>query len=396
VDAELLRREPWRQLLILFSIVTMLALLGCTGKTVSDADVAPVGTETGIRIKGVDFDSTIYRTGVNGDNWCMTWADDGHLYTSCDDGSGWKPRTEVRYNNRVWRITGGPEKIDADFLPGFPEYLMPDEWYGYGIVSVDGTLYNFITCSNSNRFRDPFNGVKLISSTDHGDTWFRHDGQDASVNPKEKSPEAMFFWREGDEYAFSEIAFLQCGQDNTQAKDNYVYLYSPNGQFDKRHLNLARVPKDQIRNREAYEYYMSMDAGGLPVWTPELHKRGSIHEFPEGYGWYSWLPGVVYNAPLDLYIMASGGTGKNGSGMHELPASLGLYYAQYPWGPWKQFFYTDEWVADNPDNRLYQPKLSPKWISDDGREMYLIFSDASDHWGYQYKWNQQKITLNIE
>lgn len=151
-----------------------------------------------MRIKGVVFDATIYRTGVNGDNWSMTWSDGGHIYTSCDDGSGWKPREKVRYNNRVWRITGGPEQIDAEFLPGFPDYLMPDKWYGYGMVSVDGILYNFITCATANRFRWPFNGVKLIYSPNHGSTWFRHDGQDANIDPKDKSSEAMFFWQEGD------------------------------------------------------------------------------------------------------------------------------------------------------------------------------------------------------
>jgi Domain of unknown function (DUF4185) len=382
--------------LILLFVFSATGALAGTPETPKVERVKPLNVDPFIRITGAVFDSTIYRTGVNGDNWCMTWSDDGHIYTSCDDGSGWKPREEVRYNNRVWRITGGPEKIDAEFLPGFPDYLMPDEWYGYGIVSVDGILYNFITCANANRFRQPFNGVKLIYSPDHGNTWFRHDGQGASIDPKDKSQEGMFFWQEGKEYAFSEIAFLQYGQDNTLTKDNYVYLYSPNGQLDKRHLNLARVPKDQIRNRDAYEYFINLDADQNPVWTRDIQKRGWIHEFPEGYGWYSWLPSVVYNAPLDLYIMVGGGTGKDGSGMHQLPASLGLYYAEFPWGPWKQFFYTEDWVADNPDNRLYQPKLSPKWISDDGREMYLIFSDASDHWGYQYKWNQQRITLILE
>jgi hypothetical protein len=81
--------------------------------------------------------------------------------------------------------------------------------------------------------------------------------------------------------------------------------------------------------------------------------------------------------------------------MHELPASLGFWYSRAPWGPWHQIFYTEDWVADKPTNRLYQPKLSPKWISDDGRRMVLIFSDASDGHGYQYRWNQQEITLVI-
>ncbi len=36
----------------------------------------------------VVFDpETLTRSGTRGDNWCITWADDGHQYTSMDDGS---------------------------------------------------------------------------------------------------------------------------------------------------------------------------------------------------------------------------------------------------------------------------------------------------------------------
>ena len=49
-------------------------------------------------------------------------------------------------------------------------------------------------------------------------------------------------------------------------------------------------------------------------------------------------------------------------------------------------------------NRTYQPKLSPKWISEDGRKMVLIWSDAMmneegrSH-TINYLWNQMEITL---
>ncbi len=40
------------------------------------------------------------------------------------------------------------------------------------------------------------------------------------------------------------------------------------------------------------------------------------------------------------------------------------------------FHYEDYWIVDNEKNRTYQPKLSPKWISEDGTQMVLIWSDA--------------------
>ena len=355
------------------------------------------------RIKGVAFDPVICRTARNGDNWCMTWADDDHQYTSCDDGWGWdysgpwrvspQPFGEISYNNRVWRLKGGPLDFQPEYLPNFPCYPIRDEWYGYGIIAVSGALYHFITCASEHGFVFPFRGAKLLCSRDHGNSWLLHDGRPADGLEHSKDPKDMFYWCEGEDYAFSCIEFLQCGKNNELAKDEYVYLYAPNGRYQYHQLNCARVHRDRIADRSAYAYFEKLDASGNPVWTGDIARRGSIHEFPDNYGWYSWLPSVVYNPGLDAYIMATGGTGVNGSGMHELPASLGLYCAEKPWGPWREIFYTDTWVADKPSNRLYQPKLSPKWISEGGRQMYLIFSDASDSWGYQYRWNQQKITL---
>jgi len=128
------------------------------------------------------------------------------------------------------------------------------------------------------------------------------------------------------------------------------------------------------------------------------------------FGWYSWLPSVVFNPGLGLYIMVNGGTyagrGLTSSDedyydkwMHTKTGSLGFWYAENPWGPWQQFYYTDYWTADDPGNLTYQPKLSPKWISEDGREMVLIWSDAmKDDEGkshtVNYKWNQMAISLH--
>ena len=84
--------------------------------------------------------------------------------------------------------------------------------------------------------------------------------------------------------------------------------------------------------------------------------------------------------------------------MHTRSGSLGLWWAVRPWGPWTQFYYSDEWTVDSPDNRTYQPKLSPKWISADGRQMVLIWSDAMKNAAgrshtVNYRWNQMAITV---
>ena len=64
-------------------------------------------------ISEVTFDppSAIMREGFHGDNWPITWGDDGALYTAYGDGWGFKPRTKKKLSNGIARITGGPTRF---------------------------------------------------------------------------------------------------------------------------------------------------------------------------------------------------------------------------------------------------------------------------------------------
>jgi hypothetical protein len=86
--------------------------------------------------------------------------------------------------------------------------------------------------------------------------------------------------------------------------------------------------------------------------------------------------------------------------MHTKSGSLGFWYAKKPYGPWNQFYYTEYWIVDDEKNRTYQPKLSPKWISEDGTKMVLIWSDAMKNeegksHTVNYRWNQMEISLEL-
>ena len=86
--------------------------------------------------------------------------------------------------------------------------------------------------------------------------------------------------------------------------------------------------------------------------------------------------------------------------VHTKTGSLGFWYSENPYGPWKQFFYTDYWTIDE-ENRTYQPKLSPKWISEDGKKMIFIWSDAMKNeegkfWTKHYLWNQMEIEILVD
>ncbi len=200
---------------------------------------------------------------------------------------------------------------------------------------------------------------------------------------------------------------MQCGKDYALAKDDFVYVYSPLGRNPDdpdnswnqltHQLCLARVRKDRVLERSAYAYFQRYDASGQPVWTEDINELGYVCQFPEKYHSYSWLPDIVYNPDLDLYIMTVGATGYDGNEPWQGPmAKLALLSSPTPYGPWNEF-YNGDWSFDSGGYHYYQPKLSCRFFENGGRDMYLLYS-ATSHEGWigpQYKINQVRMTLEL-
>ena len=379
---------------------------------------------------GIQFNSeSLKRLGHKGDNWCITWTQDGSQITSMDDGN-WL-NGPYSYHNHLYRIIGNAENFARKDIPGYPQFVWEGEgWFGYGIVAVNGTIYSMVSRTPSANWDGPFRGVKMLKSPDNGLTWYRVNkfGHERRLTPWDPAREAvnheeMFFLEENGEnrdgtmaYPFSFCSFVQNGQDNNAAVDDFIYIYSPEGAQSNR-LLLARVEKDSIEKRSSWEYFESWH-NKESMWTKDISKRTAVYVFPEKnskeetFGWYSWLPSIVWNNGLGLYIMVNGGTYAGhgltdssqdyfDSWMHTKTGSLGFWYSKNPYGPWTKFFYTDYWMVDDENNRTYQPKLSPKWISADGKTMVLIWSDAMKNQEgrshtVNYHWNQMEIILETK
>ncbi len=384
---------------------------------------------------GIGFNNYVFRSGDNGDNWCLTWAADGDLYTSQCDGRGWRypdGRQRDFMNNHIWRIAGGPDSASfrSVFVEDAPDYsrtaqkeiygpiVQPDtciefppperldtwNWYAYGIVSIDGNIYQFIShCGERSGF-GWFDGSQLIWRPQGKEKWLRWNGSDANDRSKwliNEGDNQLFFFEEPD-LAFSWITIAQFGQDYRENKDGYVYIYSPEGKEKSNLLNMARVKKGDILNRSRWEFFAGFDNSLKTQWTKDIRKRGVVHTFPEGWGFYSWSPSVVWNKGLGLFIMAVAGTQRPGTGgvlenyMHYEPGELRFLWSENPWGPWTEFYRDEKWIADDPENRLYLPQLSPKWISEDGKSMYMVFSDAGRRYSKRYLWNMQKFRITFD
>jgi hypothetical protein len=303
---------------------------------------------------------------------------------------------------------------DVEKMSGWPKNPVNSPFYAYGTLSVDGIIYVWLWKSETEVwYRRPV-ANRLLYSPDLGQNFYRWDGELMTEESFfETDSNTFFFYREDPRwhidrkaYAFNWIAFCQSGKDYSKARDEYVYMYSPE-QYEPRNLSVIRVHKDSILDKSRYQYFKSWN-GDRPLWTRRMEQRGVNLKYPACSGgndwmWASWFPSVVYNEGLDLYIMVSYGVSDPGKGYWdgwcaqcEYPASLGFWYAENPWGPWESFYYTDHFYADRKQNRTYGCKLSPKWISRDGKKMVLIWSDAGEDHSTHYKWNQMEIELMLD
>ena len=190
-------------------------------------------------------------------------------------------------------------------------------WYAYGLVSIDANIYQFISHCAELRGWGWFDGCQLVWRPAGETGWLRWNGSDANDDDRwfaGAGRNELLFHNEP-ERAFSFITVAQFGRDYEQNRDGYVYLYSPNGTQHPEQLNLVRVRKDHILDRTQYEYFQERTPDGGAVWVRDsISARGAVHEFPQGWGWYSWSPSVVWNEPLGLFVMAAGGTQRPGTG----------------------------------------------------------------------------------
>ena len=171
--------------------------------------------------------------------------------------------------------------------------------------------------------------------------------------------------------------FLNFGRDYRGARDKYVYVYSQDGpsayeSYDR--VVMARVPEERIRDRSAYEFFRKLDHSGNPLWTSDINERGAVFTHPG----HCQRMDVIYNAGIKRYLLAQGFNHEGGWGLFDAPE---------PWGPWSTAFYTEKW--DCGDTHGY--RLPTKWITDDGKTLYLIFSGKG-------KWDAfcvRKMTLTL-
>ena len=281
----------------------------------------------------------IARQARGSDNWPLTWADDGHLYTAYGDGRGFDPQVPEKLSLGFARVEDPPDSfkgVNIRSPTGEQRGDGPKGKKASGLLMVDGVLYLWARNAGN---------AQLAWSADRGRTWTWADWKLTT--------------------SFGCPTFLNFGRDYAGARDGYVYVYShdhASAYEPADRMVLARVPKARLRERAAYEFFTGLDAKGAPMWTSDITERGAVFT----HRGRCYRSGITYNAGLKRYLWVQVLPGKD----PRFAGGFGVYDAPEPWGPWTTVYFTESWDVGPGETASFPTK----WMSADGRTLHLVFS----------------------
>jgi hypothetical protein len=348
--------------------------------------------------------------GIRGDTYPMTWGKDGHTYMGTGDPNWFwldgqivngkiagRPDLDTYVYQRtsghvVEKLTGTPEQFSVERVNDMPGHT---GWGGHGpkpsgMISVDGSLYYAV--QNLLGWKPPRYGINsqhgsdasLFRSDDYGKTWtpdindtlaafYREehtigawdDTRKAWKTPPPERTNANGWKPMFPGNWFGGPSFIQFGQDNEEAADDYVYAISADHWHNGSDLRLGRVSKDAIMDASRWEFAVPEDDGGVK-WTDNLYRSLPVLAIER----HISLPEMVYLPKIRKYILLTWGL------HHDFRASTGaeltVLEADNPWGPFSLVYY--EWMWGKREGGHYCPRIPLKWFNQDTLSGYLLYS----------------------
>jgi hypothetical protein len=311
---------------------------------------------------GVTFDwSTYVRLAPGSDNWPMTWADDGHQYTTWGDGGGFGgTNQDGRVRLGVGRVEGGPDDFEEFNVWGGknPENRATFKGKSYGILALGPTLYMLVYPP---RLEDQWKEARLYKSTNRGASW---------------TATSVLFT--SSTHGIGLPFFLQFGQAYAGARDDFVYVYGTavkNASFwgiqKPGEILLLRVPRSGIEDRSQYRWFAGFNSTGAPVWSSQVSAKKPVFQDANGVMRNS----ANYNAGLRRYLLVTCHTADAGG-------NIGIFDAPEPWGPWRTVLYQRGWRVPGTAANTYYWNFASKWFSADGRDFTLVHTGvkSNDAW----------------
>jgi hypothetical protein len=323
-----------------------------------------------------------------------TWGDDDAIYCVDDDGANFGQPWHFGHLLRVTGIPPHHHVAEISRFPGLRRYSVDKLRYVCGALAVGSRLY---VAAYDYNFADPGKEVYRIREEDQRDVPIHTPDDHFFVNAisQHGGVAALMYsddygrtWQNvPDEHTpyflgprFAGLAFVGFGPGYTGVPDwlgDYVYAISNDENWESgNHIFLARMPKDRVLDRAAWEFYTGGRDTGSPVWVGDEAAARPILSDPGHVG----HPTMTYNAGLGRFILMFGSDVVPHS--FAMPRDfaqanwhrqreLQIYEGPAPWGPWYLVHYDPCWEGDHV---AYLPNLPSKWLSADGLTGSLLFS----------------------
>ena len=314
------------------------------------------GTDPSSAITGITTDYTTLRRLANqADMWPATWADDGNLYTFGNDGMGWGTTYLAGWTlNRLSGLPTGDLRSQGVLINTKPVVL------GVGITSIGSRLYIVEAVPSGERGR-------FGHSDDHGLTWVYPAGSgwdyDSTTRPCN----------------LAGGRFVQFGQANSGAMDEYVYLYT-GGTGAPGNVGLARAPAASVDVRSTHEYFAGLDDAGAPTWTRDPRQCKPVLTLPRT----NWGNSLSYNPVLQRFLLVE---------FVDSASTAEFYDAPKPWGPFTLVTRIEALGGDTMRKFDLNFINKPGWLSADGLTWWAVLSGVGRNTGWD-SFNALRFTLS--
>ena len=370
-------------------------------------DGVPVNPASGplrLRVAHVAQANTVL-TASDGDLWPAAWASDGALYAAAGDGTGfarhgWSDILVNRIEGMPATGLGGERLSDGDAVaPIWDAARFNRKPTGMVCVLLEGRDVLFLAVQDlcSAEGPDMFNeahAATIVRSDDLGRTWTWPD-------------QPMFSG-----HVFTTVMFLDLGQCN--GGSDMVYAYGIDGNWrtsfskvvpDPTELFLGRVTAARVQDIGAWEFFAGFGPDGAPQWTSEITAKHPVLVDQRRF-----YPVPAFGmTPADFTCIAQGSVVWNAGLGRYLYSTWSEYTFEFfeaaaPWGPWRHLHSHDfgHFPWHGPRSPLakhggYAPTMPSKFISDDGRELWLQsnwFVPASSRGGRAYCFGLRRVRFD--
>ena len=337
-----------------------------------------------------------------GDTWYPSWAADDRLYSSYTDGQCPRPDGGMDTSSSNGGGTTGNAVLEGDdplTLKVYSLGLQPASAGPYGgRYPCGGLVYNGVWyygtyCIGPSPkvnyggmdYNWPWMGpvVGYRMSKDYGKTW-----EDTKNTPDKPLFGESGLW--GYPIKIGDPHFVDFGKNMEHSPDGKAYLVANGGRPEDpitrfasvswasgNQIYLIRVTPtpENINDGSKYEFFAGNDASGKPQWTSDFKAIKPLIE------WYNKCGNVTmtYNPGLRRYLMCV-----NDAWPTVEKTRTFILESENITGPWRMVTYMRDFGEQG-----YFPNIPSKFISSDGRKMWLCYSA-----NFATNWNGMNIATN--